>query len=101
MANPVNGKHNVKALIKEIRKAAEQVAELKEQRTAINEQIGAIRADVAAKGVPKKAFDQACAYVAMDEDKREGFDAAYQITREALGQPVQGDMFQQAGASDE
>lgn len=67
-----------------------------ENRQAANDAIAAVKSDLEAKGVPKKALNMAMQYMAMDSDKREGFDVAYGIVREAMGMPVvgQGDLFE-------
>lgn len=66
------------------------------KRQSANEAIAAVKSDLEAKGVPKKALNMAMQYMAMDSDKREGFDVAYGIVREAMGMPVigQGDLFE-------
>ncbi len=91
---------NVKKAIADSRR---RVDELKADRAALNEDIASIRADMVTKGIPKAAFDMALRYMGWDEDKREGFDLAYSICREAMGAPVdaQGDLFADLEPEDE
>lgn len=84
---------NITELKKKIALAIKQVRDLKEERHATNEQIGAVRADMAALGIPKAAFDMAMTYLNWESEKREGFDLAYALVREAGGLPMQEDLF--------
>lgn len=89
---------NIGPLKKAIAQAVADVTKLKEERAAVNEQIGAIRLDLEAKGIPRKAFDRVMADQALDPEVRNSTDLAYAIAREAVGHPLQGDLFEQAGA---
>lgn len=86
---------NLTSLKKEIAEAVGKIEQHKIDRTNSNEEIAAIKSNLAAKGIHKKALDMAMTYMNMDTDKREGFDLAYDIVREAIGLPVsaQGDLF--------
>lgn len=88
--------HNLSKVKEAIRDAISNVRDLKEDREGVNEEIGAIRAKLAALGIGKKAFDMALQYVDMDPDKREGFDIAYALVREVAGLPMQEDLFSAA-----
>lgn len=79
---------NIEKLHKAIKEGADEVESLKEQRQSINDKIQAVRSNLEAKGIKKESFDMALRYMSWDEDKREGFDIAYGIVREALGAPV-------------
>lgn len=46
-----------------------------------------------AKGVNRHAFRYVLAFEKMDESQRQGLDLSYMIGRRAIGQPVQGDLF--------
>lgn len=81
---------NIEPLKKDVRSAYDRITKLQEERKAINDKIGSVRSDLQAKGIHKTAFDMALKYMNMDPDKREGFDIAYDIVRDALGEPVQG-----------
>lgn len=68
-----------------VRQSVPNIINLKKDRTAINEQIAAIRANVEAAGVPKKALDHAIRVLDMDPQDRERFDEGYAIARDAVG----------------
>lgn len=93
---------NISELKREVRAGVDRITKLKEDRTAVNEAIAAIRSDLVAKGIHKKALDMAMTYMLMDPDKREGFDIAYDIVREAIGLPFnpQGDLFDKDKAAE-
>lgn len=80
---------------REVVKGLKRVEELKNARSETGDEIAAIRSRMVMLGVPKRAFDQALAYKAMDEDKRRGLDAGYTLAREAIGLPfdAQGELF--------
>jgi uncharacterized protein (UPF0335 family) len=86
---------NLTKVKKAISSAFKKVVQFKEERAAINEEMGALRQALAAQGIPKPAFDMAVRYASWDEDKRKGFDVAYSLAREAIGMPfnAQGDLF--------
>lgn len=71
-----------------IKDASERMKQLKGERTAINEEMGAIRAEGETKGVNRKAFDKALNDVTLDKEAREAFDESYAICREAMGFPI-------------
>ncbi len=80
---------NITKLEKDVKEGVDKIESLKLDRTSLNEEIGAVKADLEAKGIPKKALDMAMTYLNMDPDKREGFDIAYDIVREAIDLPVE------------
>ncbi len=84
---------NISKLMEDVKSAAAKVNTLSAKRQGINDDINAIRHDMEAKGISRKAFDAALAYSNQDPEKREGFDVAYSIAREAMGVPLQGDLF--------
>lgn len=79
---------NISALKRDVKTGVERIESLKDDRSAINDDIAAIRSDLQAKGIHKTALDMAMKYLNMDPDKREGFDVAYDIVREAIELPV-------------
>lgn len=91
---------NIGPLKKSIEKGVKKIDDLKKKRTGINDAIAEVRSSLAAEGIPKKCLDMAMQYMNMDEDKRLGFDTAYSIVREALGAPVQADLFEEKAAGD-
>ena len=85
--------HNLTGLKKDIAEALQKMKRLKDERTDVNAEMGAIREALQAQGIPKKAFAMANSYINMDPDDREGFDIAYALCREAGGLPLQEDLF--------
>ena len=85
---------NISVLKRDIKAGVESIENLKEERAAVNDKIASIRTDLQAKGIHKTALDMAMKYLNMDPDKREGFDIAYDIVREAIELPVQVDLFE-------
>ncbi len=93
----INGQgHNAEAELAEKRKEVSEIigsmVAVKKQRTALNAQMQELREKLPPLGVPKEAADMAIRYMNWDEDRRRGFDAAYQLAREAIGLPVQADL---------
>lgn len=87
---PTGNLTEVKELIAE--KYAEIEAAKKARGTA-NAGIAENLTALEAKGIPKEAMRMAMRYHDWDDDKRRGFDIAYHVAREALGNPIQRDMF--------
>lgn len=94
----LNGGSNLTAKLKKIQDAISNVRTEKEQRAEISANITAIREGMAAIGIPKAAFDMALRYLDWEPEKRQGFDVAYALVREAGGLPLQGDLFMAATA---
>lgn len=67
--------------------------DLKAERTSINEQMGAVMAEMEAKGYNKKAIKAGFGFLDMDDDKRTNFDNTMIMIRQAGGQPLQADLF--------
>lgn len=86
---------NIKPLLDELRKRAENVQQLQAKRDAVNAEIGEERAAVKALGISKQAFDFGIKRKEMDEEKRELLDENYSVVCDALGVPLnnQGDLF--------
>ena len=95
MTEAVNGGSNISALKTDIVNGIAKINQHKAARSAANGEITAVREDMKAKGIPKKALTMAMAYMDLDPEAREGFDVAYDICREAVGLPynAQGDLF--------
>ena len=85
---------NIDEIRKAIEKAAAKIGDLKKQREAINQEIAAKIEALEALGVNRHAFRFAMKYWESNDATREGFDIGYQLSREALGVAIQGDMFQ-------
>lgn len=85
--------HNLTKLKELIRESLKRSNSLEGDREQVNAELMEIRTALAAKGIPKKAYDMARRYIAMDPDDREGFDIAYALVREVGGLPMQEDLF--------
>ncbi len=85
--------HNLSEIKRGVADAMQKVIALKTKRGDVNAEIAAVKAKVEALGVGKPAFDMALRYLEWDPEKRQGFDAAYNIAREAAGLPLQDDLF--------
>lgn len=81
--------HNMDKLKDDVKKGVEKIEGLKLKRQDVNVKIQEARTALEAKGIHKKALDMAMTYMNMDPDKREGFDIAYEIVREAIGLPTE------------
>lgn len=88
--------NNLSETMKKIQGAISNVRQLKNDRSSINEDIAAVREGLQALGIHKQAFDMALRYLDMDADKRQNFDLAYSLVREAGGLPLQADLFAEA-----
>jgi hypothetical protein len=88
--------HNIVELKKDIANAIAEINQAKAERKNCNDRIAEIRSKLETKGIHKQAFDMALKYLNMDADKREGFDIAYAIVREAGGLPLQDDLLSAA-----
>lgn len=84
---------NLTQLKKDIKKITDGINTQKLKRQEINDQIASHRSKLETMGIHKKAADMAMAYMSWEPEKREGFDIAYAIVREAMGLPVSDDLF--------
>lgn len=84
---------NLTQLKKDVKKITDGINAQKKKRQEINDQIASYRAKLETMGIHKKAADMAMAYMSWEPEKREGFDIAYAIVREAMGLPVSDDLF--------
>lgn len=85
--------HNLTEIKKKVQFAISSVKDLKAERAETNAGIANIRASMEALGIKKAAFDMAMRYLEWEPEKREGFDLAYAIVREAGGLPMAEDLF--------
>lgn len=90
--NPLEGS-NLNKVRADIKKAIDKIGKLRDERGEVQADIQAERERVVALGVPKKALDLVMNYMSMDEDQRRAFDMGYTIAREAIGLPLQSDLF--------
>ncbi len=79
----------------DISKAVEEIDTLKSDRQGINQEKSAIVEKLEAKGISRHALAMAMKYANWDEDQRRGFDLAYRIVRDAIGLPMQRDLFEE------
>lgn len=84
---------NLKAIMKDVADGYEKIKTSTSKRGEANAEIKAVLAKLETQGVMTSSMRFAMAYVEMSEDQRRGFDIAYQIAREALGMPIEPDMF--------
>lgn len=94
----LNGGANLTEKLKKIQETIGKVRDKKAERQEINADILALREAMTAIGIPKAAFDMALRYLDWEPEKRQGFDVAYALVREAGGLPLQGDLFMAATA---
>lgn len=92
----LNGGSNLTDKIKKIQSAITSIKQHKDERAEVNAEIMAVRESMTAIGIPKAAFDMALRYLEWEPEKRQGFDVAYALVREAGGLPLQGDLFHAA-----
>ena len=85
---------NVGEIKKSIVAAVEEIIDLKKTRGGTNSEIAAIVERMEVLGINRHALRTAIRYYESNEAAREGFDIGYQLSREALGVAIQGDMFQ-------
>lgn len=84
---------NMKPLLDAIRDAKSTIDGANKDREHAGEIIAEARSELATKGIGKKPFDAALKYIDMNEAERRSFDVAYMVVREALGAPIQADLF--------
>ncbi len=72
---------------------AKTQADIKEQRTALNDQLKAAKSTLIAMGFNGEAMEAAIKYSNTEEGKRENFDITYAYFRKCLGHPIQDDLF--------
>ena len=93
-----NQGHNVNDLKKVIRECAKEMAEIKSERSDLNERAGDIRKRLTEAGVQTKAFDFACKVQAMEQEARDDYLDSLRINFDALGVGAQSEMFQEAAS---
>jgi len=82
------------AFLQELRDAAAEMDSINDQRAELNATKKAIVERLQAQyGCNRHAMKAAIQYSKLPDDKRENFDLTYQVTRRALGAPVQADLF--------
>lgn len=92
----LNNREHFDALKADIAEICGGIESHKVTRAHTNEAIAELRARAEAKGISKQALDWAMKYANMKPEKKPGFDLAYALVREALGDPIQEDLFSAA-----
>ena len=90
---PITG--NINELKREIVDGVNAIVRLKTQREGVNADKSAIIEKLEAKGINRHALKMAMQYAEMSETKRQNFDMAYELVREAIGEPLQGDLLKE------
>ena len=93
---PISG--DLVALRREIKDAVGKIEALVDDRASLNADKASIVEGMEAKGINRHSLKMAMKYAAMDEKQRQNFDATYQLVREALGAPIQPDLFDEPTA---
>lgn len=77
-----------------------EIGEFKDAARAANANANARRKEIRAMGVDLQAYAASAARAQMDVDQRLAFDQSVANCNEALGIPVQGDLFSEGDADD-
>lgn len=83
---------NITKLKAAVVNAVSAIQGYKSKRGSINSDIAAIIEDLEAQGINRHALRSVIRYVEMSETQRNGFDFAYELVREAMGEPLQPDL---------
>lgn len=75
--------------------ARNKLDDIASHRSSLNAASTAIFASLDVYGLNREALRSAIRYTKMDEEGRENYDLSYLISRKALGQPVQADLFEE------
>jgi len=82
-------------VLAKLRDAADALKAIDERRSALSsERTALLEVLVADHAINKAAMLAAIRYADLPEEKRENWDLTYQVTRKALGAPVQMDLFE-------
>ncbi len=79
-------------LKREINAAIDEIEAITDRRSNVAADKAAVVKRLEAKGVNRDAFRLALVYAGWSERKRQNFDVAYALVREARGLPVQGSL---------
>lgn len=83
-----------------LREGAEKIAVIQGKRKELNASIAEVMATFENDGLNRHAVKAAIKFVDMNETEQENYDLSYTVMRKALGQPVQGDLFEARVASE-
>lgn len=84
--------HNIAEITKVVTEAVAEMDRLIEERGSINEQLVACRRRCVEVGVSRQALGDALSYRNLDVESRPGYDVGYELAREAIGLPLQGEL---------
>ncbi len=70
------------------RKAVDRIKKYESKRSALNEQIAAIRSDLESLGIPKKTLALALSVSKMTDEQLDGFWLALQVMLKAVDRPI-------------
>lgn len=82
---------NITGLMEDIAKKRDEVIDLKKKRSEINAKIKEKIEAMNAKGITRDAFRAALSHFEASPEQREGYDLAYALAREGMGQPIRGE----------
>lgn len=83
-----------------LKAAGEKYDAIKGERKKLNASMEELMATFENDGLNRKAVKAAISYVSMNEKDQQNYDLSYTIMRKAMGQPVQGDLFEAKVASE-
>lgn len=83
-----------------LREGADKIAEIQGKRKELNASIAEVMATFENDGLNRHAVKAAIKFIDMNETDQENYDLSYTVMRKALGQPVQGDLFEASVASE-
>lgn len=86
---------NIKALADAVISADADLTQIESNRQAVASDAAEVYARLEALGIDRWALRHARRYMKLDPNKRRALDTAYGICRQALGEPVQNDLFDQ------
>ena len=84
---------NLDVMKADIQRYIDDIIQAETERSVCNETISAARANIKSLGINTKGFAWALAYFKLDDDQRDNIDLSFAICREAVGLPVQADLF--------
>ena len=89
---------NTPELREKIADAVRRLKKIKVDRELLSADKRSILENLVADGVSRKAIERAVKDAELDEDKLERQDFYYTLTRQVMGKPVQGELFEPGAA---
>lgn len=84
---------NLTTLKREIKNAVGEIEAAAVRRQGANEDKAAIITKLEAKGINRHALKMMIRYLGFDDRQRKNFDESMMLVREAVGAPIQSDLF--------